>query len=85
MDIKISLKNTDITRTEIDEKKQPANSALDSLWSGRLDMTGWVQAPLKQDKEELDYILNVADIVKSEAELMVVIGIGGSYRAPRRR
>lgn len=83
MDIKISLKNTDITRTEIDEKKQPANSALDSLWSGRLDMTGWVQAPLKQDKEELDYILNVADIVKSEAELMVVIGIGGSYMSAK--
>lgn len=83
MDIKISLKNTDITRTEIDEKKQPANSALDSLWSGKLDMTGWVQAPLKQDKEELDYILNVADIVKSEAELMVVIGIGGSYMSAK--
>ena len=83
MDIKVSLKNTDITREEIDKKKQEANTALDKLWSGKLDFTGWVQAPLNQDKEELDYILNVADIVKSEAELMVVIGIGGSYMSAK--
>lgn len=83
MDIKVSLKNTDITREEMSGKKQVANSALDSLWSGEMDMTGWVQAPLKQDKADLDYILNVADIVKSEAELMVVIGIGGSYMSAK--
>ena len=73
MDIKVSLKNTDIAREEIDKK----------LWSGKLDFTGWVQAPLNQDKEELDYILNVADIVKTEAQLMVVIGIGGSYMSAK--
>ena len=83
MDIKINLKNTDIKEEDIAAKKQQANAGLDKLWSGELDFTGWVQAPLKMDKEELDYILNVADIVKTEAQLMVVIGIGGSYMSAK--
>lgn len=83
MDIKVSLKNTDITQEEINSKKQEVGAALDRLWSGSLDMTGWVEAPLKQDRAELDYILNVADIVKNEAELMVVVGIGGSYMSAK--
>lgn len=83
MDIKVSLKNTDITQEEINSKKQEVGVALDRLWSGSLDMTGWVEAPLRQDRAELDYILNVADIVKNEAELMVVVGIGGSYMSAK--
>lgn len=79
MDIKVNLNNTDIRESDIESRKPEAGAALDKLWSGRLDMTGWVQAPINQDKSELEYILNVADIVKNEAELMVVIGIGGSY------
>lgn len=79
MDIKIDLRNSDVSVEEIKSYKIKADEALDMLWSEKLDMTGWVQAPIKQDGAELDYILNVADIVKSEAELMVVIGIGGSY------
>lgn len=79
MDIKVSIENTNLTIEELAEKKKAANNALDKLWSGNVEYTGWVQAPLKQDKEDLDYLLNVADIVKTEAELMVVIGVGGSY------
>lgn len=79
MDIRFNLDNTDIAKVDIEAQRQAANDALDKLWSGNLDFTGWVQAPLRVDKVELDYILNVADIVKAEAELMVVIGIGGSY------
>lgn len=79
MDIKVNLQGTDIDRKEIDAKKADVGRALDRLWSGKEDMTGWVQAPLQQNKEDLDYLLNVADMVKQEAELMIVIGIGGSY------
>lgn len=79
MDIKVNLQGASVTAEEILDKKSEANKALDRLWSGREDMTGWVKAPLYQDKEELEYILNVADLVKQEAELMIVIGIGGSY------
>ncbi|MDO4745588.1 MAG: glucose-6-phosphate isomerase, partial [Bacillota bacterium] len=83
MKINVSLKNTDITEAALNEKRQDAGLVLDKLWSGKLDYTGWVQAPIKQDKSELDYILNVADIVKTEAQLMVVIGVGGSYMSAK--
>lgn len=79
MDIKVNLQGSNITKEEIEAKKAEAGKALDRLWSGKEDMTGWVKAPLNQNKEELDYLLNVADIVKQEAQLMIVIGIGGSY------
>jgi len=79
MDIKVKLNEFNTSREVLAEYKAAAGGALDRLWSGKEPFTGWVQAPLHQDKAELDYLLNVADIVKQEAELMVVIGIGGSY------
>ena len=79
MDIDVKLNEFNTSREVLAEYKAAAGEALDRLWSGKEPLTGWVQAPLYQDKAELDYLLNVADIVKQEAELMVVIGIGGSY------
>lgn len=79
MDINVSLKNTDIKADDIAKKKNMANAALDKLCSGKLDMTGWVNAEARHDNDELERILQVADDVRKKAELMVVIGIGGSY------
>lgn len=79
MDIKVIMNEFNASREALAEHKAAAGSALDRLWSGKEPMTGWVQAPLYQDKAELDYLLNVADIVKQEADLMVVVGAGGSY------
>lgn len=79
MDIKIDISGLGIHEEEQKELRMEAGGALDRLWSGKEPMTGWVQAPLYQDKKEMDYLLNVADIIKAEAELMVVIGVGGAY------
>ena len=79
MDIKINLQGADLAQDAVKRKKTDAGQALDRLWSGKEEMTGWVEAPLHQDQAELERLLNVADLVKQEADLMVVIGIGGSY------
>lgn len=79
MDIKIDISGLGIHEEEQKDLRMEAGGALDRLWSGKEPMTGWVQAPLHQDKKEMDYLLNVADIIKAEAELMVVIGVGGAY------
>lgn len=79
MDIKINTENILIDRKEIEELRPQAGAALDRLWSGREEMTGWVQAPLNMSGDAIDEILNTADIVREEAELFLVIGIGGSY------
>ncbi|NLD19716.1 MAG: glucose-6-phosphate isomerase [Clostridiales bacterium] len=79
MDIKVRMEGMEISQERIKVLKNEAGVALDRLWSGKEPMTGWVQDPLKQNEGNLEYMLDVADIVKQEAQLMVVIGVGGSY------
>ena len=56
-----------------------AKSHLDDLLAGKIDMTGWVDHPIKYDKEEFSRIKEVANEIKNKAEVLVSIGIGGSY------
>lgn len=56
-----------------------AKSHLSDLLARKIDMTGWVDHPVKYDKEEFARIKEVANEIKSEAEVLVSIGIGGSY------
>lgn len=79
MNLTVKTDGLDLDREKIIQMRPEASKALDRLWSGEEDMTGWVKAPINQSEEELEYILNIADIIKEEAELLVVIGIGGSY------
>lgn len=43
------------------------------------EFLGWVNLPTDYDKEEFTRIKNAAERVKSNSEVFVVIGIGGSY------
>lgn len=79
MDIRVNTDRIGLDRSQIEAMYPKAGQALDRLWSGKEAMTGWVRLPIKQDESELEYILNVADVIREEAELFVVLGIGGSY------
>jgi len=79
MDIIAKVDKTGIPAAEIEAMRPQAAQALDRLWSGNEPMTGWVTLPVNRNQEELDRIQQIADIIKDEAELLVVIGIGGSY------
>ena len=43
------------------------------------DFLGWVDLPVNYDKEEFDRIKKAADRIRSNSDVLVVIGIGGSY------
>ncbi|VSJ62501.1 glucose-6-phosphate isomerase [Streptococcus pneumoniae] len=43
------------------------------------DFLGWLDLPEKYDREEFDRILKAAEQIKSDSDVLVVIGIGGSY------
>ncbi len=43
------------------------------------DFLGWVELPVNYDKEEFKRIKTAAEKIKSDSEVLVVIGIGGSY------
>jgi len=44
---------------------------------------GWVDLPLNYDKNEFEKIKKLADRVKSDSEILIVVGIGGSYLGAR--
>ncbi|RDY24433.1 glucose-6-phosphate isomerase [Romboutsia maritimum] len=47
------------------------------------DFLGWVDLPKNYNKEELKKIKLVAQKIKSDSEVLLVIGIGGSYLGAR--
>ena len=79
MKIRVETDRIGIDREDIEALRGEAGKALDRLWSGKEEMTGWVKLPVEQTADSLEYILNVADIIRDEVELLVVMGIGGSY------
>lgn len=44
---------------------------------------GWVDLPVSYDREEFDRILAAADKIKRTCDILIVIGIGGSYLGAR--
>ncbi len=47
------------------------------------DFLGWLDLPVNYDKEEFDRIKKAAAKIQSDSEVLVVIGIGGSYLGAR--
>ncbi len=47
------------------------------------DFLGWLDLPVNYDKDEFARIKKAADKIKSDSEILVVVGIGGSYLGAR--
>ncbi len=47
------------------------------------DFLGWIDLPVEYDKEEFARIKKAAEKIQSDSEVLVVIGIGGSYLGAR--
>ncbi|OAA91481.1 glucose-6-phosphate isomerase [Clostridium ljungdahlii] len=47
------------------------------------DFTGWVDLPTNYDKEEFDRIKTCAQKIRKDSDVLIVIGIGGSYLGAR--
>jgi glucose-6-phosphate isomerase len=47
------------------------------------DFLGWVDLPVNYDKEEFIRIKKSAEKIKSDSDVLIVIGIGGSYLGAR--
>lgn len=47
------------------------------------DFLGWVELPTNYDKDEFDRIKKAAEKIRSNSDILVVIGIGGSYLGAR--
>ena len=47
------------------------------------DFLGWIDLPVNYDKEEFEKIKKSAEKIKSDSDILFVIGIGGSYLGAR--
>ena len=56
-----------------------ANEVLTSKTGAGNDFLGWVDLPETYDKDEFARIKKAAEKIKNDSEVLVVIGIGGSY------
>ncbi|MBQ8941889.1 MAG: glucose-6-phosphate isomerase [Firmicutes bacterium] len=71
---------------ELEKMKPFADVAVDLLNTGEgagNDFIGWVDLPVNYDKEEFARIKAAAKKIQSNSEVLVVIGIGGSYLGGR--
>ena len=60
-----------------------AHDALHSASGKGSDFLGWVDLPVNYDKEEFEEIKKSAEKIKKDSDVLVVIGIGGSYLGAR--
>ncbi len=78
--------NTFIGEHEVDSMKALAEEAKKLLLSREgagNDFLGWIDLPVDYDKEEFARIQAAAEKIKQDSEVLVVIGIGGSYLGAR--
>ena len=81
-----SLTNGIVSEDEIKSMAKIAKDAKDVLVSksgAGNDFLGWIDLPVDYDKEEFARIQKAAEKIKSDSEVLLVIGIGGSYLGAR--
>lgn len=71
---------------EIDQQQDLVQHIHQTIHNGTgagSDFLGWIDLPVDYDKEEFSRILEAAQRIKSNSDVLVVIGIGGSYLGAR--
>lgn len=75
-----------ISADEVELMKKLAEDAKEVLVSktgAGNDFLGWINLPVDYDKEEFDRIKKAAAKIQSDSEVLLVVGIGGSYLGAR--
>lgn len=75
-----------ISKDEITSMKKLVLDAKETLVSKNgagNDFLGWIDLPVDYDKDEFNRIKSAAEKIKSDTDVLLVIGIGGSYLGAR--
>ncbi|MBQ8559808.1 MAG: glucose-6-phosphate isomerase [Tyzzerella sp.] len=81
-----SKANSFVAENEVKNMSKIAADAKDLLVSRKgpgNDFLGWIDLPVDYDKEEFARIKEAAEKIKNDSEVLLVIGIGGSYLGAR--
>ena len=82
--MKLDMKNSLVTEEELvkyEEKIVEAHNRLHTDTKNMNDFKGWVE--LEFDSEEIEKIKLVANKIRANSDVLVVVGIGGSYLGAR--
>ena len=82
----IDLKYSNIKDEEIMKYKEiveEAHNELHEIATKEDEFAGWLELPTNYDKDEFEKIKKAAEKIKKDSEVLVVIGIGGSYLGAR--
>lgn len=82
--MRLNIENSFVTREEIESYKDKVHEAHRKLHDGTgegSDFLGWVN--LRVSSEELTKIKNAAKKIREKSDVLIVIGIGGSYLGAR--
>ncbi len=88
MSLKFNSKYSEsiVSPADIEAMAPKAVQAMDTLMSKTgegNDFLGWIDLPTNYDKDEFDRIKKSAEYIKKNADVLIVIGIGGSYLGAR--
>ncbi|WP_026690816.1 glucose-6-phosphate isomerase [Alteribacter aurantiacus] len=75
-----------LAQHEVDHLAGAVASAHDELHNGTgagNDFLGWMDLPVNYDKEEFTRIQKAAEKIKGDTDVLLVVGIGGSYLGAR--
>lgn len=84
--IKLKYNNTNITKRMIQDYAKEVEKNHKELHKRALDeedFVGWLELPTDYNKEEFKRIKKAAKKIAKESDILVVIGIGGSYLGAR--
>ena len=84
--VSLNLKNSGIEMKNIMEYKEQVENIHKDLHrraNNEKDFVGWLELPTNYDKEEFKRIKKAAKKIKKESDVLLVIGIGGSYLGAR--
>ncbi len=84
--IKLDFKNTNINQKEIMKYKEEVENIhkdLQRRTNDENDFVGWLELPSNYDKIEFKRIKKSAKKIQKESDVLIVIGIGGSYLGAR--
>ena len=84
--ITIDYSKTGVQSHEVEYFKEQiavAHKMLHEKTGAGNDFLGWVDLPVDYDKDEFARIQKAADKIKSDSDVLIVIGIGGSYLGAR--
>ena len=84
--IKLDLKKSGISQKTIMEYKEEVENIHKDLHrrsKDEKDFVGWLELPTNYDKKEFERIKKAAKKIKKESDILLVIGIGGSYLGAR--